>query len=73
MPCATVTQTVPASLHSTHTLCPGTRGLRPSTSAVIRSMSCPRSIGQPRSSKSTGTWSAIEVLVASVSMKAGVA
>jgi hypothetical protein len=31
------------------------------------------SIGQPRSSKSTGTWAAMAVEVASVEMKAGVA
>ena len=66
MPCVTATQTVPLDLHSTHTLQEGTCGFRPSRKAVSSSTSCPVSIGQPRSSKSTGTWSAMGVLVASV-------
>ena len=43
-------------------------GRRPCRKAVTTSSSWCLSIGQPRSSKSTGTWSAIAVEVASVEM-----
>ena len=46
----TMTQAVPASLHSTHWLKSGMEGLRPFSNAVIVSSSCCLSIGQPRSS-----------------------
>ena len=70
-PRATATHTTPSALHSAQTLVDGTRGFRPTIRAVRISTSWPVSIGQPRSSKSTGTCSAIAVLVASVLMKAG--
>ncbi|GIU90303.1 MAG: hypothetical protein KatS3mg010_1402 [Acidimicrobiia bacterium] len=72
VPCATVTHTFPRSLHSTHTLWAGTSGARPLRNALITSSSCRPSIGQPRSSKSTGTCAAIGVEVSSVSMYDGV-
>src|SRR5271169_2084645 len=55
VPCATMTQTVPRSLHSWHTLWPGMDGLRPTRKALMTSSSWPLSMGQPRNSKSTGT------------------
>ena len=61
-----MTQTVPRNLHSWHTLWPGIAGLRPIRKALMTSSSWPLSIGQPRSSKSTGTWALIGVEVASV-------
>jgi len=61
-----MTQTVPRSLHSWHTLWPGIDGFRPIRKALMTSSSWPLSIGQPRSSKSTGTWALIGVEVASV-------
>ncbi len=68
MPCATITQTLPRSLHSMQTLCPGVAGRRPCSNALTVSINWCFEIGQPRSSKSTGTWSAIGVEVASVSI-----
>src|SRR5215470_8978702 len=56
IPRATMTHEVPRSLQSWHTLCSG---------------SWPLSIGQPRSSKSTLTWSDTGVEVASVEMYSG--
>ena len=49
------------------------RGLRPASSAEISSTSWRLSIGQPRSSKSTSTWSATGVEVARVWMNSGLA
>ena len=43
-------------------------GRRSPRKALMTSRSCPLSIGQPRSSKSTGTWAEIGVDVASVEM-----
>ena len=71
MPWATVTQTLPRRLHSTQTLYAGIRGVRPCRNAASTSSSWRWSIGQPRSSKSTATWAAIGVEVASVSMYSG--
>ena len=68
MPWATITQTVPRRLHSMQTLCARTRGRRRLRWALITSSSWCLSIGQPRSSKSTGTWALIGVEVASVEM-----
>src|SRR5947207_1533737 len=45
MPWATITQTVPRNLHSTHTLCAGVFGLRPFRNALITSTSCALLIG----------------------------
>ena len=70
MPC-TITQTVPRRLHSMQTLCAAIAGLRPARNAEITSMSWRLSIGQPRSSKSTGTWAEIGVEVASVLIYSG--
>ena len=70
---ATATQTVPACLHSMHTLCPRTGGGSPFANAAITARSCRLSTGQPRSSKSTGTWSEMPVDVASVEMNWGCA
>ena len=69
----TITQTLPRSLHSTQTLWAATLGLRPFRKALTTSSSWRLLGGQPRSSKSTGTWSAMAVEVASVSMYSGVA
>ena len=66
-----MTQAVPRRLHSSHTLCPGIRGCLPASNADSSSSSWPLSIGQPRSSKSTRTWLAIGVEVASVAMYSG--
>ena len=55
------------------TLYRGTLGRTPWSSATRRSTSWCLLIGQPRSSKSTSTWSEIGVLVASVLMYSGVA
>ena len=64
VPWATITHVLPRRLHSSHTLCPGICGFRPTSSAVSSSRSWPLSMGQPRSSKSTGTWLAMGVEVA---------
>ena len=54
------------------TLCAGDRAAGGSCrKALITSSSWRLSIGQPRSSKSTGTWAAIGVEVASVEMYSG--
>ena len=72
MPWATMTHTVPRRLHSMQTLCARiARACGRSGSAVITSSSWCLLIGQPRSSKSTGTWSLIGVEVASVEMYSG--
>ena len=71
VPCATATHTAPRRLHSTHTLYVGMRGWRPCTNAPTTSSNCPRSIGQPRSWKSTVTWAAIGVERSSVLMYPG--
>ena len=71
VPCATMTQTTPRRLHSVHTLVAGMPGRRPWRNAVTTSSSWRLSIGQPRSSKSTGTCAAIGVDVASVEMYSG--
>ena len=73
MPSATITQVSPRRLHSEQTLVSGISGLRPTRNADITSSSWCLSIGQPRSSKSTGTCAAIGVDVASVSMYCGLA
>ena len=72
-PRETMTQTVPARLHSTQTASLGSCGRRPMAVAVSSSTSWPVSMGQPRSSASTWTWSATGVAVASVSTYSGVA
>ena len=65
---------VPRRLHSTQTLWVGdARAGGRAGSALITSSSWCLLIGQPRSSKSTGTWSAIGVEVASVEMYSGAA
>jgi hypothetical protein len=73
VPCATMTHDVPRSLQSWQTLCAGIWGLRPASSAVSSSRSWRLSIGQPRSSKSTVTWSDTGVEVARVEMYWGCA
>ena len=65
---ATITHTLPRSLHSTHTLCVGVFGLRWCKKALMTSSSCCLLIGQPRNSKSTKTWAAIGVERSSVAM-----
>ena len=54
-----------------HTLVEGSRGRRALSSALTVSTSCALEIGHPRSSRSTGTWSAIGVDVSSVEMNSG--
>ena len=70
-PRATVMHVVPRALHSKHTLCPGRSGFRPASSAVSVFTSCRRSIGQPCSSRSTGTWSEAGVEVSNVDRYSG--
>src|SRR5208337_1145178 len=72
-PCATAMQTLPLRLHSMQTLYAGTFGLRPASVAVISSINWCLLMGQPRSSKSTGTCSAMGVEKFSVLMNFGVA
>ena len=66
-----MTQTLPRRLHSMQTLVDGMFGRRPCRNAVITSSSWRLSIGQPCSSKSTGTCAEIGVEVASVEMYSG--
>ena len=73
VPCATITQGTPARLHSTQTLWLSTFGRRPAMNAPTTSSSWCLLIGQPCSSKSTWTWSAIAVEVRSVEMYSGFA
>ncbi len=73
VPRVTMTQTVPRRLQSGHTLSARVRGRRPATNAVITSSNWRRSIGQPRNSKSTLTWSEIAVEVASDRIYSGLA
>jgi hypothetical protein len=65
--------TVALRLHSMHTLCVGILGLRPASVAVNNSMSWYLLMGHPRSSKSTGTCSAIGVESFRVLIHIGVA
>ena len=71
MPWATITQTIPRRLHSVQTLVVGMLGRRPAKKAVSTSSSWRLLIGQPCSSKSTGTWAEIGVDVASVETYSG--
>ena len=71
MPCATITQTLPRRLHSMQTLVEAMLGRRPCRKAVITSSSWRLLIGQPCSSKSTGTCAEIGVEVSSVEMYSG--
>ena len=71
VPSATATHTRSRSLHSSHTAWVGRTGFRPASVALTTSMSWSVSTGQPRSSRSTDTWSAIGVDVASVSIQSG--
>ena len=66
-----MTQGVPRSLHSTQTLWAGMLGLRPWRQAFSSSSNWPLSIGQPRNSKSTATWSAMGVDSSRVLMYSG--
>ncbi len=68
-----MTQLLPRRLHSMQRLQVGMFGLRPASVAAISSSSWYLLIGQPRSSKSTGTCSATGVEVFSVEMKSGLA
>ena len=71
VPWATITQTVPRRLHSTQTLSSAIAGGGRAGTRVDHLEQLVLVIGQPRSSKSTGTWSAIGVEVASVQMYSG--
>ena len=71
MPCATITHTLPRRLHSTQTLWAAMLRRRRCRIALSDLDQLRLSIGQPRSSKSTWTWSAIGVEVASVEMYSG--
>jgi hypothetical protein len=73
MPWETITQGMPRLLHSTQTEWVAMLGRRRCSIAETSSSSWRLLIGQPRSSKSTSTWSAIGVEVASVEMYSGLA
>src|ERR1022692_1614525 len=60
-PRTTATQTLARRLHSRQTLYVGMLGLRPANMAPINSINWCLLMGQPRSSKSTGTCSATGV------------
>ena len=73
MPCATITQTLPARLHSTQTLWSLIAGRRSCRKALMTSSSWRLSGGQPCSSKSTWTCALAGVEVASVETYSGLA